>query len=166
MRFRSVMAAAAKHAVLMLLCAAAALMCLCSCGEQLPSPKASEIVDAILASQTEGEEFTAASDEEIEIIFGCDIQNYSDVEVMYATDAGFADVIAVFKSADDDAQTETQQLLNDFLKKRHDDFAGYAPQEVKKIDASSVITYGSYDVLVSLSDFDAAKDAVDALFKS
>ena len=85
---------------------------------------------------------------------------------MYATDAGFADVIAVFKSADDDAQTETQQLLNDFLKKRHDDFAGYAPQGVKKIDASSVITYGSYDVLVILSDFDAAKDAVDALFKS
>ncbi len=151
-----------KCVLLAVLLASSAL--LCSCGS-LPSPEASEIADAVLASQPSGEDgFTAASDEEIAVIFGCDTSVYEDMAVMYSSDSGYADIIAVFKSSGSEVKEATQNMLDEFLDKRISDFRGYAPEEVKKIEQTTVISYGMYDILVIISDFDAARDAVDAIF--
>lgn len=141
------------------------LIMLSSC-TSLPEPEVSEITDAVTSAVTLESGFSTATDAEISVLFGCDIGDYEAVSVLYSTDAMYADIIAVFKSENSHVQSETREFLDEFIESRLADFTGYAPEEVKKIEDSGVISYGLYDILVISSDFDAAESAVDKLFRA
>ncbi len=142
----------------------ASLILLTSCGSTLPSPDAEELTLEILETLGETDNFTLADSETIDIVFCCDSSVYEDFCVMYTTVDASADIIAIFKSPDDEAQDETEEMLEEFLESRLNDFKGYAPLEVQKIEETELITYGYYDILIIISDFDAAKSVVDSAF--
>ncbi|MCC8196141.1 MAG: DUF4358 domain-containing protein [Ruminococcus sp.] len=135
-----------------------------ACGSALPSPDATELATEILETLGESDNFALADSETVDIVFGCDSSVYDDYCVMYSTEDISADIIAIFKSPDDETQDETEEMLEDFLDTRLNDFKGYAPLEVQKIENTKLITYGSYDILIIISDFDSAKSVVDSAF--
>ncbi len=141
------------------------MLLLTSCGSSnLPSPDAEELATEILEALGETDNFVLADSETVDIVFGCDSSVYDDFCVMYTTVDASADIIAIFKSPDSDIQSETEEMLDEFLESRLNDFKGYAPLEVQKIENTKLITYGSYDILIIISDFDAAKTFVDSAF--
>ncbi len=142
----------------------ASLILLTSCGSTLPSPDAEELTLEILETLGETDNFTLADSETVDIVFGCDSSVYEDFCVMYTTVDASADIIAIFKSPDDETQDETEEMLEEFLESRLNDFKGYAPLEVQKIEETELITYGYYDILIIISDFDTAKSVVDSAF--
>ncbi|MCD7770743.1 MAG: DUF4358 domain-containing protein [Oscillospiraceae bacterium] len=135
-----------------------------SCGSTLPSPDATELATEVLDSLGETDNFALADSETVEIVFSCDSSIYEDFCVMYSTEDISADIVAIFKSPDSETQDATQEMLEEFLESRLNDFKGYAPLEVQKIENSELITYGSYDILIIISDFDSAKSVVDSAF--
>ncbi|MCD8006300.1 MAG: DUF4358 domain-containing protein [Oscillospiraceae bacterium] len=140
------------------------VMAFSACGSALPSPDATELATEILETLGETESFALADSETVDIVFGCDSSVYEDFCVMYSTEDISADIIAIFKSPDDETQDETEDMLEEFLESRLSDFKGYAPLEVQKIENTKLITYGSYDILIIISDFDSAKSVVDSAF--
>ncbi|MCD7846682.1 MAG: DUF4358 domain-containing protein [Oscillospiraceae bacterium] len=148
-----------------ILCALTAVLTLFSaCGSALPSPDATELATEIIETLGETESFALADSETVDIVFGCNSSVYEDYCVMYSTEDISADIIAIFKSPDDDTQDATEEMLEEFLESRLNDFKGYAPLEVQKIENTKLITYGSYDILIIISDFDSAKSVVDSAF--
>ncbi len=140
------------------------LMLFSSCGSTLPSPDAAELATSILESLGETDSFAFADSETVDVVFGCDSTVYDDCCVMYSTEDISADIIAIFKSPDSETQEDTQAMLEAFLESRLNDFKGYAPIEVQKIENTELITYGNYDILIIISDFDSAKSVVDSAF--
>lgn len=143
----------------------AVMLLLTSCGSSnLPSPDAEELATEILETLGETDDFELADSETVDIVFGCDSSIYDDYCVMYTTVDASADIIAIFKSPDGDSQSETEEMLDEFLESRLNDFKGYAPIEAQKIENTKIMTYGSYDILIIISDFDVAKTVVDSAF--
>ena len=141
------------------------MLLLTSCGSSnLSSPDAEELATQILETLGEADDFVLADSETVDIVFCCDSSVYEDYCVMYTTVDASADIIAIFKSPDSDTQSETEEMLDDFLESRLNDFKGYAPLEEQKIENTKLITYGRYDILIIISDFDAAKSVVDSTF--
>lgn len=135
------------------------------CCKSLPSPAASEIADKVISLKNDSSGFTAADDNTVNAVFGCEPSDYDDYFVSYSNEAGSADIVAVFKTDDKSLKEKTHTMLSDFLQKRLDDFKGYAPLEVKKIEETEIISIGDYEILIISSDFKAAKSAVDSLFE-
>ncbi|MCC8131890.1 MAG: DUF4358 domain-containing protein [Ruminococcus sp.] len=135
-----------------------------ACGSSLPSPDATELANEILETLGETDNFILADSETVDIVFGCDSTVYEDYCVMYSTEDASADIIAIFKSPESETQDDTQEMLDSFLESRLNDFKGYAPLEVQKIENTKLITYGYYDILIIISDFDSAKNVVDSAF--
>ncbi len=137
-----------------------------ACGSTLPSPDATELATEILEALGETENFILADSETVDIVFDCDSSVYDDFCVMYSTEDASADIIAIFKSPDGETQADTQEMLDSFLESRFNDFKGYAPLEVQKIENTKLITYGYYDILIIISEFDSAKSVVDSAFSA
>ncbi|MCD7822857.1 MAG: DUF4358 domain-containing protein [Oscillospiraceae bacterium] len=142
----------------------AVMLVFSSCGSSLPSPDATELVTEILETLGESENFEHADSETVDIVFGCDSSSYDDFCVMYTTVDASADIVAVFKSPDSETKADTQEMLEEFIESRLNDFKGYAPLEVQKIENTKLISYGNYDILIIISDFDSAKSVVDSAF--
>ncbi len=154
-----------KRIAVIVLATVVSAVLLASCrSSSLPSPDAMELANEILETLGETDSFALADSETVDIVFGCDSSVYEDYCVMYSTEDISADIIAIFKSPDDETQDETEEMLEEFLNTRLNDFKGYAPLEVQKIENTKLITYGSYDILIIISEFDSAKSVVDSAF--
>ncbi len=135
-----------------------------ACGKSYPEPDMSTLTEAAVSSQPQSIDFSDADGDTVNAVFECDVSLYDDFCVMYSSDPASADIIAIFKSSDEKMHAEAQKMLNDFLSQRIDDFKGYAPLEVKKMEDCRVVSYGKYDILMILPDFSSANEAVGKVF--
>lgn len=140
-----------------------AIITVSACG-RTQEPLVQDIVDSIISSNWYASDFVQADALTAGIIFDCDVSAYDDYAVYYTDEPAKADIIIVFKTGDKNLGKDTADFLESFIESRRKDFEGYAPLEVKKIDQSSVVTRGSYIILLILEDSDAANAALDSVF--
>lgn len=141
-----------------------ALTLLSACGKSYPEPDMSAILDAAKSSQPQAADFLEADSKTVNAVFGCDVSLYDDFCVLYSSDPSSADIIAIFKSSDEQRRSETKDMLSGFLLQRIEDFKGYAPLEVKKMESCRVLSYGKYNILMILPDFSLAEESIKSLF--
>lgn len=134
-----------------------------SCGK-MAEPLADEVVSAAMQSQISIGEFIEADEKAAGIIFDIDYSLCEEYSVYYSDEAGSADIIAVFKTKDDEVKNNIVSALEKFLEIRLEDFKGYAPLEVQKIEKTKILSYGDYEILMILPDFEAAENALNTLF--
>lgn len=76
--------------------------------------------------------------------------DYSDIEdggIIYSKSGGFADEISIIKT-NDEYSGDMIQILESRVEKRKQDFAGYKPTEINKIEKSKVFSCGDFYVLI------------------
>ncbi len=136
---------------------------LTSCAE-LPEPDAHELADKIISGQSAGE-FDEADGDMISILFGLDVNDFSDYAVYYSKEPASADIVVIFKSDKKETLDSAKDILEEFRKSRVEDFKGYAPEEAAKLEEAKVITKGKYDILAVMPDNEAAQKVINTAFE-
>ena len=90
-------------------------------------------------------------------LYLCDQADLTDGFIVYNNGGGKADEISVIKRADGDTD-KAAKVLNDRKQVRYNDFRGYVPEELPKIEAGRVFTVKGYSVLI-------ISDSADSLEK-
>lgn len=139
------------------------ILLLTSCSS-LPEPDAHELADKIISGQPAGE-FDEADGDMISILFGLDVEDFSDCAVYYSKEPASADIVIIFKSDNKETLESVKDILEEFRKSRIEDFKGYAPEEAAKLEESKVITKGKYDILVVMPDNGAAQKVINTAFE-
>lgn len=132
-------------------------------GTALIMGKLLKIVDdtEITVTVTYGEE---KYEEYFEYLYDLKMSVISDGTISYASTGGFADEISILKATDSDEAAEIKTALKKRIERRINDFTGYAPEEVAKLEQSEVFSEGDYVVLAICDDADkihkAFKEAI------
>ncbi len=166
---------------LRILCAAAAMVMLGSCGgedSKADSGKSSQNSETAESSQTEESEVTAkevlsAIDNELldgdayygeetfdnncPKLYGIEADKLTDGGIIFATSGGNADEISMIKPADG----KGKQILESRLSSRSRDFETYKPEEMPKIDSAEIFSAGGYDVLIISEDASSLKKTIE-----
>lgn len=132
---------------------------------QYAEPDVSSLMDQILSEQTI-EEVAVATEADIEILFGINLDAVERYDVCYSGKGGYADIIAIFKLSDSSSAEEISAILTDYKASRYEDFKGYAPLEADKIEKGRIMTYGRYVLLVVVPDISSAQKTIDAAFSA
>ena len=80
-------------------------------------------------------------------LYLCEQSDLTDGLIVYNNGGGKADEISVIKRADGDID-KASKVLNDRKELRYNDFKGYVPDELPKIEAGRVFTVSGYSVLL------------------
>ncbi|SDB57302.1 protein of unknown function [Ruminococcaceae bacterium FB2012] len=80
-------------------------------------------------------------------LYLCRQSDLTDGFIVYNNGGGKADEISVIKRADGDSD-RASKVLNDRKTVRYNDFKGYVPAELPKIEAGRVFTVKGYSVLI------------------
>ncbi len=136
---------------------------LTSCSS-LPEPDAHELADEIISGQQTGE-FDEADGDMISILFGLDVEDFSDCAVFYSKEPASADIVIIFKSENKENLESVKEILEEFRNSRIEDFKGYAPEEAAKLDESKVIIKGKYTILTVMPDNEAAQKVINTAFE-
>ena len=80
-------------------------------------------------------------------LYLCEQSDLTDGFIVYNNGGGKADEISVIKRADGDTD-KALKVLSDRKEVRYNDFKGYVPEELPKIEAGRVFTVGGYCVLI------------------
>ena len=147
-----------------LICAVIALVLLTSCS-QYAEPDVSVLMEELLSGQ-DTEEMTAATAEEVGILFDIDLSLAEDFAVSYSGKGGCADIVAIFKLNSKEDAPDAAAVLEKYREDRYNDFLGYAPFEAEKIENGRVLTYGRYVILIVLPDIESALSAAEKAFKA
>lgn len=139
------------------------LLLLSSC-TSLPEPDAHELADRIISEQT-AREFDEADSDMISILFGLDVNDFSDYAVYYSKEPANADIVVIFKSDKKKTLDSAKDILEEFRKSRIEDFKGYAPEEAAKLEEAKVISKGKYDIFVVMPDNEAVQKAINTEFE-
>ncbi len=136
---------------------------LTSCSS-LPEPDAKELANKIISGQQAGE-FDEADGDMISILFGLEVEDFSDCAVFYSKEPASADIVIIFKSDNKETLKSVKGILEEFRESRIEDFKGYAPEEAAKLEESKVIIKGKYTILTVMSDNEAAQKVINAAFE-
>lgn len=140
-----------------------ALLLLTSCSS-VPEPDAHELANKIISGQSAGE-FEEADGDMISILFGLDVDDFSDCAVYYSKEPACADIIIIFKSDKKETLESVKEVLEEFRQSRIEDFKGYAPEEAAKLEESKVIIKGKYDILAVMPDSQTAQETINTAFE-
>lgn len=148
----------------------AVTICLCACSDSQPVKSAATVMEQILSAVTDTDvTVTVNYDEEkyksnFDMLYSIDSGLVSDGAIAYAERGMSADEISLLIADSDKAAVEIEAALKSRIQRRRNDFTGYAPDEVRKIDASIVVKSGRYVALIICDDPSAVRSALlDAL---
>lgn len=117
-------------------------------------PAASETIGQIL-EQAPNEKITKTVSygestyaEYFSYLYDLDLTLVSDGAIAYAAAGGYADEISVLYVADDDNLRTVKTALKARIDRRLNDFRGYVPAEIPKLEAASVYESGNCLVLM------------------
>lgn len=79
-------------------------------------------------------------------------ENISDGVIAYASSGGLADEISVLKPSDGCSSDELLALLQSRVQRRYEDFEGYKPDELDKIESAETFECGDFVVLIISDD--------------
>ncbi|MGN0601649.1 MAG: DUF4358 domain-containing protein [Oscillospiraceae bacterium] len=80
-------------------------------------------------------------------LYDIDFSDIEDGGIIYSKSGGFADEISIIKT-NDRYSGDMIQILESRVEKRKQDFAGYKPTEISKIEKSKVFSCGDFYVLI------------------
>ena len=92
-------------------------------------------------------------------LYLCEQSDLTDGLIVYNNGGGKADEISVIKPADGNTDTAVK-VLNDRKELRYNDFKGYVPAELPKIEAGRVFTVNGWCVLVISDSADSLEKLV------
>ncbi len=140
-------------ALLLLLCAAS------GCARKA-APPAADLARAALDSQIYTEEMTELSRSRTDALL--DLSDGDAVEAVMLMDASRStpEMIAVLTCANGTSAASAERKLGEYLESLRAQYADYRPEEMPKLEAASVMKYGSQCVLVVAPDQEAARSAV------
>ena len=92
-------------------------------------------------------------------LYLCEQSDLADGLIVYNNGGGRADEISVIKRADGDSERAVK-VLNDRKELRYNDFKGYVPEELPKIEAGRVFTVNGYCVLIISDSADSLEKLV------
>lgn len=136
-------------------------------GETQDLKACGEIVDEILKKVTDTHNNTRTVygeetyDRYFDYLYKADIDKIDDGAFAYASEA-YADEITVVHFKDEADAKAFKSRLSDRIERRKQDFNGYKPEEVNKLDNAQILVEGSYAVMAVA---DNAEGIIEA-FKS
>ncbi len=138
----------------------------CSGETTTAQPACSDVVKAVVSSQTEMEQTVECNSDTFEVYYssyGITSDMLDDYSAVY-TGGAYADEIAVFKAKTKEDAGKVKEALEARLEKRSKDFEGYAPEEEAKLAEAEVTAKGNYVMLIIVPDIDSADKAADSCF--
>ena len=84
---------------------------------------------------------------------------------VYASTGATAEEIAVLEAADESKVSKLQEAVNQRIETKKEDFEGYLPAEMKKLQDPVIRTEGNVVVLCISNDSDQANSAIDEYLK-
>lgn len=94
-------------------------------------------------------------------VYGIDKELIVNVSYYIDNSAGSADEIAVFECADENAVSSVKEAVQARVQYLHDQWSGYGPAQVPKIDANALLTYGNCVVFCISNNSDNAASIID-----
>ena len=123
--------------------------------------EADAVADALSQNLEFGEELEKSTAEIAYTIFGID-PNLCTNAALYTGSGATADEIAVFNCIDDAAAEVVYKAAETRLQYLYDGYSSYGPDEVSKIEASSVIREGNTVIFCVCNNFDAVQRIADS----
>ena len=133
------------------------LMAGCGKEEKSSDPECADILNSFENMTEEGFDiyYTAGDSEyedNYENMYGISRELIDDGGIIYTEKGGLADEISIFHLKDTKDMELAKEKLNDRLETRRNQFAGYKPEEVYKIDNAVITITGNFIALVISSD--------------
>lgn len=97
-------------------------------------------------------------------LYGIEYSELADGGIMYASGEGLADEISVIRMKNDKSQTALKAMKNR-IEKRVQDFTGYKPQEVGKIENALTFETDGYTVLVISDNAENLKTRIEKIIE-
>lgn len=113
-----------------------------------------EILDACRNIAPEGSFDTMACygediyDDSFDNLYGIQYEDISDGAILYTEEGGLADEISIVRMKKNEDISIAKQKLQDRIESRRKTFAGYKPEEVRKLDNAIVMVQGNYTALI------------------
>ena len=160
-----------KHIILIIqMLVIASLIAACG-GETSSKVKCKDIVEEALETVTStkidskvsyGEE---AYEKNFQRLYNFTMKKVEDGTIAYASTGGYADEISIVRVKDDKDLKDAKGYLNAQIKKRKNDFQGYKPEEIKKIDNARIMVRDNYVALIICDEAAEVETAMRAAIK-
>lgn len=165
-----------------LLCMIIMVLGLSACGAKNSSPENSsdstskakvsckEVLEGILTEVTDTHNDTKLFyedekyEEYFEYLYDTSVKRVNDGAFAYAS-ASYADEITVLYAAEEDDVDTIEKHLEDRIERRIQDFNGYKPEEVAKLENARIETEGRYIIMVVADDPDKVIETFETLIK-
>lgn len=128
-----------------------------------------QLAQAIWDSQTdipqERAELSSANDTWsgwLESVYNVDPDTVADGCVLYAQEGTYSDEVAVLVATDASAASSIEEKLGEYLERRLNTFAGYAPDEEYQLQRAQVARTGTCVALLAVADVSAARSAMES----
>ena len=142
------------------------LLSVSACSDSQPVKSAAIVMEQTLAVATDTDvSVTVNYDEDKYIsnfdrLYGLDKSLVSDGSIAYAERGMSADEVSLLVADNENDASEIEEALKSRIEQRKKDFNGYAPEEVKKLDASVVVKSGRYVALIICDNPTAVRTAL------
>lgn len=139
-------------------------------GEAQEFKACGEIVDEILKKVTDTHNNTRTVygedtyDQYFDYLYKSDLDKIDDGAFAYASEA-YADEITVVHFKDESDAAAFKNKLSDRIERRMQDFNGYKPEEVKKLEHAQIYVEGRYAVMAVADNAEGIIDAFKAITK-
>lgn len=97
-----------------------------------------------------------------ERLYNFDIKEVNDGAIAYGSGGNSADEISMIHAKNDDGINDARGYLQARIQKRMNDFTGYFPEEVDKLERARVIVQGQYVVMIVSDDIDNMETTIRA----
>lgn len=154
--------------VLALLVTALAMGMLTGCGGT-SDPGQVKCVDIVKACKEAASEGTLDEwysygeelyDDSFDSLYGVQFDMIDDGAVLQTSSGGTADEVSVLHLKKSEDVSIAKQKLEDRITERRNEFSGYKPEEVYKLDNARVVVQGNYAALIVCDDADTIEAAL------
>lgn len=124
------------------------------CSKSSSDASCSDILDACRKIAPEGSFDTLVCygedmyEDSFDNLYGIQYKDIIDGAILYTEEGGQADEISIVCMKNNEDVSTARQKLQERIETRRKTFAGYKPEEVRKLDNASVIVQGNYAALI------------------
>ena len=152
---------------LVLLAAIVGISMFCACGDSgTENVKCLDIVKACKDAASEGtlDEWYSYGedlyDDSFDNLYGVQFDMIDDGAVLQTSSGGVADEVSVMHMKKSEDVSIAKSKLEDRITERRQEFSGYKPEEVYKLDNARVVVQGNYVALIVSDDADQVEAAL------
>lgn len=152
---------------LVLLAVIVGISMFCACGDSgIENVKCLDIVKACKDAASEGtlDEWYSYGedlyDDSFDNLYGVQFDMIDDGAVLQTSSGGVADEVSVMHMKKSEDVSIAKSKLEDRITERRQEFSGYKPEEVYKLDNARVVVQGNYVALIVSDDADQVEAAL------